>query len=156
MSLRPPRVTEAAALLPVPQVCKVVAGQRIPSQYVPNVAADIVDIAAVPPSNRFNKVRKCWMFACSTTSRLTPCDLSLCCCVPEQIVSQVNQFRSDASGLLEKFGLTLTPQVRAPPEAHPTCRSVSLTHPPAPLLLVPSTHSWSRCRAASSTRPRSA
>lgn len=38
------------------EVCKVVAGQRIPNQFVPNVAADIVDIAAVPPSNRFNKV----------------------------------------------------------------------------------------------------
>eukprot|EP00624_Nannochloropsis_granulata_P005513 evm.model.NODE_39434_length_9603_cov_20.706133.1 len=38
------------------EVCKVVAGQRIPNQFVPNVAADIVDIAAIPPSNRFNKV----------------------------------------------------------------------------------------------------
>lgn len=40
------------------EVCKVVAGQRIPEQFIPNVAADIVDIAAVPPSNRFNKVYK--------------------------------------------------------------------------------------------------
>ena len=36
------------------QVCEVVKGQRIPAQFIPNVASDIVDIAAVPPSNRFN------------------------------------------------------------------------------------------------------
>jgi hypothetical protein len=39
-------------------VCKVVEGQRIPNQFVPSVAADIVDLAAVPPSVRFNKVYK--------------------------------------------------------------------------------------------------
>lgn len=41
-----------------PQVCKVVAGQRIPNQFVPQVAADIVDLAAIPPANRFNRIYK--------------------------------------------------------------------------------------------------
>ena len=33
-----------------------VKGQKIPNQFNPNVAADIVDIAAVPPPNRFNAI----------------------------------------------------------------------------------------------------
>ena len=64
--------------LPPTQVCKVVAGQRIPNQFVPNVAADIVDIAAVPPSNRFNKV-----------------------------VTQVSEMIRSSSGLANAFGLKL-------------------------------------------------
>lgn len=43
---------------PHQQVCKVVAGQRIPNQFVPQVAADIVDLAAIPPANRFNRIYK--------------------------------------------------------------------------------------------------
>ena len=64
------------------EVCKVVAGQRIPNHFVPNVAADIVDLAAVPPSNRFNKVYQ-----------------------------QVQSMAANEGSLAASFGLTLEPKV---------------------------------------------
>jgi len=60
----------------------VVKGQRIPNQFIPNVASDIVDIAAVPPSNRFNAT-----------------------------IKEVRQLISLAAGLSSSFGMKLTNEV---------------------------------------------
>lgn len=59
-----------------------VAGQRIPNQFVPQVAADIVDLAAVPPANRFNKIYKQvrgWSSVCGWVCACVPS--LLCACV---------------------------------------------------------------------------
>jgi len=61
----------------------VVEGQRIPQQFVPNVASDIVDIAAVPPPNRFNA-----------------------------IIHEVRQLVQLAAGLSSSFGINLSEEVR--------------------------------------------
>lgn len=71
-----------------------VKGQRIPMQFIPNVASDIVDIAAVPPSNRFNAT-----------------------------IREVGTLISMAAGLSSSFGMQLTNEVSSPSPSNPSLLS---------------------------------
>lgn len=129
------------------QVCHVVPGQRIPAQFLPQVAADMVAIAAVPPSNRFNKVRGqppsySTSDALTANRQSTPQTDKVCRrmyliniafvgvslrMTPSQIVNHVQTFRAAASGLVEAFGLQLTNEVHnhLPPRLSSSCPSLS-------------------------------
>lgn len=102
-----------------------VAGQRIPNQFVPNVAADIVDLAAVPPANRFNKIYRQVRKQASIPNphNTTPPPSLALFCVSTHLISsflptppthphtQVESMVSNSSGLAERFGLQVEPSV---------------------------------------------